>query len=462
MAGEEKKQSFAITIDTSRLLLPGEKVTPANLSLRHQTTGGDGRLDSAAISAPSSSSSDAVSVECSDGSDMALSSRGASGANGAASSSTNSGGASSSKYHLSSNSGPSLSGDARHSSSGESEEREPLVARSGPGVRKLASHSSHSPWSTQQLKGMVRDEDDDLEEGTDGQPQCRICLESDGRDFIAPCKCRGSSQFVHRACLDQWRSIKEGFAFAHCTTCKMRYHIRVHAPLDAKWRTMKFRFFVTRDALAITLFVQALTCCFGYFVYTMDVNLLGGSMKRSSRFQSDITFYYLCGLIIFFFMAGVLGCIFTCIDRRFRSDIGGPCRELCTCCFNPLIWGDCHCCSPLCLYADCSLCGDCVGATTQCLAAGGLGEATAMIFLTVGVVALLVFAVVGIFYSLVVAAVVAQRIWQRHYHILAKRLLTKEYVVEDLAGQDLTNYTPPSLPPEHEKQLRELGLLESR
>jgi hypothetical protein len=29
-----------------------------------------------------------------------------------------------------------------------------------------------------------------------------------GRDFIAPCKCKGSQKYVHRECLDNWRSIK--------------------------------------------------------------------------------------------------------------------------------------------------------------------------------------------------------------------------------------------------------------
>ena len=29
-----------------------------------------------------------------------------------------------------------------------------------------------------------------------------------GRDFIAPCKCKGSGKYVHRECLDNWRSIK--------------------------------------------------------------------------------------------------------------------------------------------------------------------------------------------------------------------------------------------------------------
>jgi hypothetical protein len=86
----------------------------------------------------------------------------------------------------------------------------------------------------------------DLEAGGGGdQLQCRICLETDGeggfsaaaaacfsfsfllppfmavrrgshcfvwvcagRDFIAPCKCKGTSKYVHRDCLDHWRAVK--------------------------------------------------------------------------------------------------------------------------------------------------------------------------------------------------------------------------------------------------------------
>jgi hypothetical protein len=32
-----------------------------------------------------------------------------------------------------------------------------------------------------------------------------------GRDFIAPCKCKGTSKYVHRACLDHWRAVKVFF-----------------------------------------------------------------------------------------------------------------------------------------------------------------------------------------------------------------------------------------------------------
>ncbi|KAG8638187.1 uncharacterized protein LOC110599632 isoform X3 [Manihot esculenta] len=40
------------------------------------------------------------------------------------------------------------------------------------------------------------------------QPQCRICLDTGGDDLIAPCHCKGTQKYVHRSCLDNWRSTK--------------------------------------------------------------------------------------------------------------------------------------------------------------------------------------------------------------------------------------------------------------
>lgn len=124
--------------------------------------------------------------------------------------------------------------------------------------------------------------------------------------------------------------LQEGFAFAHCTTCKAPYHLRVHVAADRKWRTLKFRFFVTRDMLFIFLSVQLvgdlfplilpsiylsictlwmhiddliypLNCLYmqviaslSYLVYLIDgyqqywLRLLWG-------FDSEMSFYYICG-----------------------------------------------------------------------------------------------------------------------------------------------------------------------
>lgn len=49
---------------------------------------------------------------------------------------------------------------------------------------------------------------------------CRICLDDEG-EMIAPCGCTGSHRFVHRACLDRWRSnVDIPLAFSSCEVCR--------------------------------------------------------------------------------------------------------------------------------------------------------------------------------------------------------------------------------------------------
>ena len=50
---------------------------------------------------------------------------------------------------------------------------------------------------------------------------CRICLESsDEESLIAPCRCNGSSKFVHRDCLQQWIDVKKK---KQCECCRSHY-----------------------------------------------------------------------------------------------------------------------------------------------------------------------------------------------------------------------------------------------
>lgn len=42
-------------------------------------------------------------------------------------------------------------------------------------------------------------------ENVQHQHTCRICLEDYPFDFISPCNCSGSLQYVHKTCLDEWR-----------------------------------------------------------------------------------------------------------------------------------------------------------------------------------------------------------------------------------------------------------------
>lgn len=270
-----------------------------------------------------------------------------------------------------------------------------------------------------------QDEEEDLEASS--VPCCRICLESDteliGDELISPCMCKGTQQFVHRSCLDHWRSVKEGFAFSHCTTCKAQFHLHVEQLEDYSWRKIKFRIFVARDVILVFLAVQTVISLMGGFAYLMDKD---GNFRNSfddgwDRILSrhPIPFYYCIGVMAFFAMLGFFGLIVHCSSNNSDPCLAGG-RN---CCYG---WGIL----------------DCFPASMEACFA-------------LAIVFVVIFAIVGIAYGFLAATMAIQRIWQRHYHILTKRELTKEYVVEDLAGC----YTPPKLDPEHEERLKMLKLL---
>lgn len=54
---------------------------------------------------------------------------------------------------------------------------------------------------------------------------CRICLDEDDVDkLIYPCKCSGTSKYVHKKCLDEWRTLSDNpLALRRCFECKFNY-----------------------------------------------------------------------------------------------------------------------------------------------------------------------------------------------------------------------------------------------
>jgi len=54
--------------------------------------------------------------------------------------------------------------------------------------------------------------------------ECRICFQNDDKEFLSPCLCSGTSKYVHKECLEIWRTIsinKEGYY--KCMECKTNY-----------------------------------------------------------------------------------------------------------------------------------------------------------------------------------------------------------------------------------------------
>ena len=66
--------------------------------------------------------------------------------------------------------------------------------------------------------------------------ECRICFESDGSDngqLIVPCKCDGTSRYIHRKCLDKWRETNVlTDAFYKCRECNDIYTIEFIFPQE--------------------------------------------------------------------------------------------------------------------------------------------------------------------------------------------------------------------------------------
>ncbi|KAH9619972.1 hypothetical protein KSS87_006864 [Heliosperma pusillum] len=190
------------------------------------------------------------------------------------------------------------------------------------------------------------------------QPQCRICLDDiEGKDLIAPCHCNGTQKYVHRSCLDNWRSTKEGFAFAHCTECRARFLLRANVPSDRWWLRLKYQLLVARDHAFIFIVVQLIVTLLGIVVY----KFYGEELREMFGYEEHPYGFY-----------------------------------------------------------------------------------------TMAVLAIIL---VGMLYGFFIAIICGKRINERHYHVLAKQELTKEYVVEDRESKDV-----PELDTSHVSELRMLGL----
>ena len=242
---------------------------------------------------------------------------------------------------------------------------------------------------------------------------CRICLEECERsEVIAPCSCRGSSKWVHRACLDQWRAIREDRAFSKCTECLTDYHLVARHQDSAqarRQRSIRYYSLVARDfvlALCTTQFFIGVLALFAYSSDSSSHTLL----KAFHSEHSPRLFYYFFGLVLFLALVGLL---FMC--GALGTVSGDCCRD--------------------CSGAGCYYCPDCfVFGVPQCecgaLTTAECGaECGPLALVLLGVLAL-----VGIFASFFAGVAFFGRVTARHLHVLNKQGLAADFIVKDLAS----------------------------
>ena len=244
---------------------------------------------------------------------------------------------------------------------------------------------------------------------------CRICLDNE-KDLISPCMCSGGSAYVHRECLDNWRSVnKNGRAFKFCDVCQFEFVIEpvVDDPAADKRRLLWFRLLVSRDVIAILLLLQAIIIGMTFLLQGADKNTheLRNLYPAS---MNSFGVYYLSSFIIFFALLGFFGLIgFCCGMTRDSLDAG---NSNCTC-------YQCYCVGLQCNH--CSGGGDCNAG------GGGGGEGAAVVLLVIVVI----FAIIGMFVGIILGCMIVQKIIKRHTNRLWLKQETKKYIVKDFQGK---------------------------
>lgn len=97
--------------------------------------------------------------------------------------------------------------------------------------------------------------------------QCRICFE-EGGDLLAPCECRGTASYIHRACLDQYIQY---YPDRYCRVCRTYFNY-YDSPQEIflAWTlmvalTLLLLFSSALPIVKIVLFILMSGLCFYFF-----------------------------------------------------------------------------------------------------------------------------------------------------------------------------------------------------
>jgi len=279
-----------------------------------------------------------------------------------------------------------------------------------------------------------------------GRGPCRICYEyEDVGEMIAPCSCKGSQRWIHRDCLDRWRSSGFQRAFTNCRECGFQYDLQLIREEGTGWTDSQQKLLQTvgHQTILTFLLAQLFIVGLGMLIRAIDrnevmVEILRLPQEPEGQLKGDFfdalryhkTTYYLCGLFSVLLITGIIASVSFCCSVRCRDrrDLGGPSDV-----FD--VWA-CHVCCDDC-GRSCSLCQcGCPDMGAWDIFGGSGGGDCGECFLIVIVVAILLFALVGIFVAVVALVTAVMNFFKRWAQLTQMRALSKEYVVVDLASPD--------------------------
>lgn len=151
--------------------------------------------------------------------------------------------------------------------------------------------------------------------------QCRICLDDEEDEnecdpLISPCRCKGSQQWVHRKCLDEWRANNaDHVAFSKCMECLTDYRLAYHGPSAGR---CEYYCYVARDVVVgCTLFQAAMLLLGAFLRFSFDdsgYKAMDGVTIQTTWAQvllADLV----TGLLLVLVLLGAYGSILLCMNK---------------------------------------------------------------------------------------------------------------------------------------------------
>jgi len=289
-----------------------------------------------------------------------------------------------------------------------------------------------SAMSAQEVSVEKKMEEDGAMEDSADDNQCRICFETGG-DLIAPCLCSGTSKWIHRTCLDQWRAAgSNARAMTNCFECGFQYRLIQDKSLTDRRRAEErqncFRFsgwIIGRTVLSFVL-VHLLLCTFTIILHACDRTFWGCTLVKvpwlahpsgppPEQYWDNLQYYkatyYLAAVLAVLCLLGIS------ITIKYRKEFleafltCGRSVRTCNCTSGGLVS------SYWCMR----------GCITGFQAFGALG------------VTVFSFTFIGAFGVLILIVVMLQHAWHRYLAIARRQLITEEFQVVDLSAEEAPN-----------------------
>ena len=146
--------------------------------------------------------------------------------------------------------------------------------------------------------------------------KCRVCFEQQLNikdPLISPCHCSGGIQWIHRSCLNLWRSTKTNASFSRCEICLFEYEVVIFmaSPGQQRLNLLRYYAYVIRDIVVSLLLFESIVALLTVILCGLD-----SQHHLPEYIGLNLSMQYLGAYIIWghIFILFLIGCVTLCIS----------------------------------------------------------------------------------------------------------------------------------------------------